>query len=361
MANENQFIALNQDQWNDLIGQFGNLAANVNNPAPAAAAAAAGGRKKLSTFSSGLPADWRVWRRNFRTIAEINGWDDLRQRREAYAAMEGDAARAVSDIQIAAQNQTIDQLLTSYEGRFVPEADGDLARADFLAARQRADETIIVWHTRLRELYMRAFPNQNPNASMQLRNHFAYHLLDPVIKMYVMDQRPATYADCLEVAQNKHANQLIFAATTGAKGMNALINALDPLVASAVIPPESSGGVQAMGNRGFSRGKRTNFRSGGRGRGGSGGKTTCWYCRKDGHVRDDCFEFKKQRDYFQKYLTNQSKFNGAGPSSSRGRGGFHRRTQFSRPTSQPQVNALQEGQEGGEEEYYEEEYYQPEN
>jgi len=32
------------------------------------------------------------------------------------------------------------------------------------------------------------------------------------------------------------------------------------------------------------------------------GRNQCWYCRKTGHVRDDCKEFVKGREYFAKYF-----------------------------------------------------------
>ncbi len=43
-------------------------------------AAVAGGNKKVSAFSSAIPTEWLVWKKHFQTVAQINGWNDLRQR-----------------------------------------------------------------------------------------------------------------------------------------------------------------------------------------------------------------------------------------------------------------------------------------
>ena len=112
-----------------------------------------GGTKKVTPFTTGAASNWTIWRRNFITIALINGWPDERQRREISAAMEGEAARSIGDVDFAAIADR-DALLDAYEERFLPLAAGIIARAELKTARQIPQENVLQWHTRLREIFI---------------------------------------------------------------------------------------------------------------------------------------------------------------------------------------------------------------
>ena len=228
-----------------------------------------GGRKKLSIFTSAKDHEWRGWRENFAIVAEINDWNDLRQRQEAAAAMEGAAKRAVSDINHTAPGTTINRLLDAYEARFITQASSDMARVTFIKAKQKNEETILQWHTRTRELFVRAYPNQVIDTSRTLIDQFILGLHNPKIIEHVWDRRPATFSAALEEASNKVASLAVIANRSHAGSTGA------------------SGGVhikQEPGIHAFSRDNRFDKKK-------TPNKKTdraCWNCDQKGHLIANC-------------------------------------------------------------------------
>jgi hypothetical protein len=173
---------------------------------------AARGGKKVPEFSTGDPVDWTTWRSNFVLAAEINGWDNGRQRREIASAMVGVAKTYVRSIPLgivagvaaaAVPDPTL--LLDAYENRFIPEAGGDVARIAFKAAKQAEDETVLNWHSRLRDLYQRGYPQMLPDAvevNQDLRDNFITGLANAVVADDTWKARPATYDAALTAACN---------------------------------------------------------------------------------------------------------------------------------------------------------------
>jgi hypothetical protein len=176
-----------------------------------------GGGRKSSVFSSGDPVEWKTWRSTFVVIADINGWQAARAKQEVRASMDGNAARTVRDIDFAAP-LTVAALLDLYEARFLPAASGRLARAEFINVTQSGDETLLQWHSRCREHFMRAFPDENAEPSQKLRDQFIMGIIDEVISTHVYDANPDTYAGALDSAQRKSATRIIFSKRSGAAG-----------------------------------------------------------------------------------------------------------------------------------------------
>lgn len=296
---QQQPIILNQNQLQDLIAAL----------APGGGGGD-GGRRKLTIFSSGTPTEWRIWRRNFQTIAVINQWDDERCKREAAAAMEGTAALAIQDIDHEVV-QDIEALLDAYQARFIPEAAGKLARAEFNSAGQKTTETIIQWHTRLRELFCRAYPNREIDDDEAAIDQFVNHLLDTSIQSFVLDQGPDTYAAALNLAQSKLANQLILKKSGETRGtLNQIGNE----------PPQ----LNAMGEP---------YRRQG---------VTCWYCQKVGHVQSDCENFKKGLTYFTKYFKDKNEKSNNGNRNWKGKKGKGGKGSKESKDHNPSVNAVTE-------------------
>lgn len=295
MAQPNQPILMNQAQLQALVAA---LAPGGQND---------GGRRKLTIFSSALPTDWRTWRRNFETISVINNWDDERSRREAAAAMEGTAALSVQDIDHEAAAD-IATLLDLYQSRFIPEAAGKLARAEFNAAGQKPTETIIQWHTRLRELFCRAYPNREIDDDEAAIDQFVNNLLDTSIQSFVLDQAPDTYAEALNVAQGKLANQLIMKKNGESKTLHQMGE------------PSSQSSLNQMGRPFVPGAGRSSVK--------------CWYCEKEGHMQNACEDFKKGLAYFSNYFKEKEKNSGQGK---RGRGGKGKKA-----PKNPTTNAIPE-------------------
>lgn len=213
-----------------------NVALNDLVAALQAANVGGGGTKKVNTFTSAKPNDWIIWKRHLRTCAEINGWNDLRTRREAQAAIMGEAGRLVQDINcnpppVPGQPPfNLDALLAQYEAKFMPAVESDLAISAFEVSTQEAQESPIIWASRVRELFQRAYPGVPVWQNRILINRFICGLRDQSVAGYVHEQRPQTFDEANEMAQRKTASRLFLASNWhGASG-------------------RGRGGIQGVGN-----------------------------------------------------------------------------------------------------------------
>lgn len=122
-------------------------------------------------------------------------------------AMDGRAAKVIADIDVELLPD-LDMALEMYEERFATKADSQLARSEFLTAKQMDDESILEWHARLRELFLRAYPGSHVDCTGlgdQLRELFIRGLNDPDISAFVWDREPKTYNRTLAYAETKRA------------------------------------------------------------------------------------------------------------------------------------------------------------
>ena len=210
-------------------GQFQQLMA------AAAAGAAAGRGKRLTVFSSTDATEWTAWKETFQKTVLLNNWQDDMARNQLAAALEGSARRIVSDIPTDQPGLTCAQLLQAYDRRFLPEAQTRFAVITFENAKQEETETELEWHTRLRELFVRAYPGDNMETSAILINHFIRHLKNPRILDHCYMVNPATYNAALTEATNKAAaNAMInymgggkMTGTGGAFNLNAINRTLE--------------------------------------------------------------------------------------------------------------------------------------
>jgi hypothetical protein len=169
------------------------------------------GQRKLAPFSSADGADWVTWRRSFELTVQINTWHDERARQELAAAMEGAAASATATLR-PPLFPTVGVMLAAYQMRFLPEVESDLARVSFRGAVQFSDEAVLAWHSRLRDLFYRAWPTL-PEDSKLLIDQFVIGLARSSVKKYTWEHRPATYSLALEYAQNATASAQILSST----------------------------------------------------------------------------------------------------------------------------------------------------
>jgi hypothetical protein len=252
--------------------------------------------KKVEPFSSGDPVDWSIWRANFELACTINDWQPVRARRELAASMAGQAKLWVRDIAIGdgAGALAVGGLLDAYEARFRPAAAGDLARVTLRDARQNDTEVVLAWHARARDLYCRAYPNQDAaavEASQDLRDIFILGLADPAVRAKTWEARPATYAAALESATNFSAGALV------------LTQRQPQGVAAVKIKQEP--GINAI----HAVGQQPRDTS----------HLECFFCKRKGHVRRTCAMWNEARQFF---LAGQGNRPGADRSfdSRRGRG-----------------------------------------
>lgn len=261
-----------------LTDALNGLAAAAAAPQPAGAGAGVaadgqgpahvqGGSKKLDPLDSTVGIEWISWKETFEQVSNINGWDDLRKRRELRAAMKGAAARHIRDIVVtppalaqgavapAGRIDTIEAALEAYEARFIPPAAGRVAKLEYDAARHQPHELVAEWHGRLRELFIRAYPGQAVETSAFLIQHFAMHMIDETVAGFVVDRDPQTYTMAGDYAQQKAATNMAFAAKHRAGNLNNI-------------------GLHALND------------------GTNGQARVCWHCQGP-HLRGDCPAYKK--------------------------------------------------------------------
>ena len=94
-------------------------------------------------------------------------------------------------------------MLTRYQAIFLPEADQEQARYRFRTARRKEGEEIHLWHARITALFQRAFPQEDANINVQLREAFRDGLNDPSLAEYIQLSRPANMQDALQMARRK--------------------------------------------------------------------------------------------------------------------------------------------------------------
>jgi len=262
------------------------------------------------------PEDWLVWKRYFLNLARMWAWSDNRIRGELITAMDGDAARATADIDLV--GKTPDECIAAYEERFITRSGSELAETSFRRAKQgetNADETILQFHARCRELFVRAYPGEateGPGLARNLRNIFIFGLSEPRITEYVYDRRPDTYTDCLSYAQEKHSTIMIL---DEKKKQGASLNAMGQ-------PPVRTGSNDL--------GATTNEP-----------RNVCHGCLQPGHFARSCPVFLRLKERGICRL-NQSTNKRGNPNRGRGRGRGRGNTRGTGSGSQRRVGAVTE-------------------
>ena len=98
---------------------------------------------------------------------------------------------------------TLNNFLDALQDRFVPRAQTNLNQTNFEIATQTKEESILEWHSRLRLLFILAYPGVDVQHSAQLKRKFLRGLKDPVIQDHAMTMDSATYDETLGNAQWK--------------------------------------------------------------------------------------------------------------------------------------------------------------
>ena len=293
-------VAMNQDQLNQLlagvanmvIGQqqqaFANIQAQVQAQQQAAALPVGGmaagqvpgGRARLRPLEEASGSAWLVFKTQFQAVREINGWNDLRQRQELKAAMAGEAARATQDITATnmvqdpngadgalVDNRNIEIMMTLFEERFLPAAASHTAKIEFRNLKQKPGETIALYQSRARDIFMRAFPGTPANTSDHMVHAFLEGLIDAQAIRYSLEREPTTLQEAVDLVQRKLAIEYGMAKRTDPTSTARGVFSMDPSssetrISSSSMPTASSS-------------MKSNL--------------TCWTCGKRGHVQRDCF------------------------------------------------------------------------
>src|SRR6056300_272324 len=222
--------------------------------------------EKMSTFKvrpfSGEKGDddWASWRSNFNMVCLGNGWDDKTGKAAAYIAMKGRAARATRNIKTSDADKVTD-LLDKFEKVFLPESATAYAMSLFQLAKQEEGESSLDWHTRIGDLYARAYPSKTDSeTSAELILRFCHGFRDRSLVFRLYNPKPKTFSEALEKAQADEASSHIASDGRGAGATSKKIASLsttEDLLASLGISP------------------------------------SCWYCQQKGHIKAECPKRKR--------------------------------------------------------------------
>lgn len=282
-----------------------------------AAAPAPRPNKKIPEFTSGLAEDWITWRKNFETIIQINGWGDVRARRELYSSISGLAKTYVEHIPIGADGpvalvQPVQALITAYDNCFVTLAAGDIARAEVRKSQQNEGEPIIAWHARARSLWVRAYPALTAaqlDANRDLIEHFLMGIANSYVRTRAWETRPMTYVAALATASNMDASRIMQESRHPSPSLGGRPSpALHAMTLPQDAQSDSSARVQAMGEAS----KRS---------------LECYFCGKPGHVFREC----------RNMAMMQKQYHGNRGQGARAR--FDRPREENRPTFKPSRGA----------------------
>ena len=291
-----------------------------NDQAPNANAAAEMSNNELGRFQpryfSNDPSSgesWITYRAHFELIAKLNNWEDKDARRILASHMSGAAAHATLHIPVEAtdDSKTLDDLIKNYNEIFLPKASSETARINFDLSKQQPGEPLIQYASKLRCLFLHAYPEQALNMAEGEKNRilirrFIYGLRDPGVQREVFRKEPESFTAALAAALNE----------------TSLVEAQNQMRMGLISGDSAVGGAVSLVGNSNQQKKMVAY-------------DECRICYKKGHWAKDCpnknFQGGRGRGQFQ--------FRGRG-SAGRGKGFRGRGMTGRRPTRHGQIAAL---------------------
>ena len=154
---------------------------------------------------------WSTFRRNFSQAMALNQWPNDRAVLMLYVSLKDAAARAVQHLQ-EDTDQDIEDVLDEMEQVFVDPSATQHFTSLFQIMEREQDETLVLWHTRLREVFLRANPdwNHKEETSLVLKDRFALHINNLELSLYLKqlpNQSTIRYTELLTKAREFLGNQ----------------------------------------------------------------------------------------------------------------------------------------------------------
>ena len=203
------------------------------------------------------------WRAHFMDMVGLNRWNTAEAKSFAFNAMKGRAQEFVMDISTKNAAETIEDFLNLYQARFLPAARSQMLRAQFAHVRQQPNESVQSLHSRMRVLYLLAYPDPEDQSRVMLIERFISALNNRDVQNFVRRRKPESFEDALTIAAEETSFVLLDLASHTPGGLQQPIPS-DTSVLAAIGSKSSS--MQA--NRNPDR--------------------RCFYCDEVGHMKERC-------------------------------------------------------------------------
>ena len=191
MHNEIQSLKISNVQLQAAVNEGGQAAAGRTNRVNA----------KVMEFRNGPDDDWLAFKSHFDKIIHLNQFTDYEARLALASAMRGRAATNTLDIDVKGNDVTLLEIIERYEERFLPAGASQRARTNFDRAQQKPEEDVLDFHSRLRSLWNRAYPQEV--SETQLIRRFILGIRNKDIREEIIRRKPETYGAALAAAQDE--------------------------------------------------------------------------------------------------------------------------------------------------------------
>ena len=167
---------------------------------------------KIPEFTSTDFEEFEVFRRQAQIAFSHNRWTDQAGKRHVANKFGGRAAVRTQHVRIGGDPadpdpqpdaKTFKSFMDEIQLCFIHPEESALAKSEFKGARQNVGESGMEWNHRCRVLYKRGYPTIDWNTSQDLMDQFIFGLVDERMSVYIADQQPKTYEQCLTLMQGK--------------------------------------------------------------------------------------------------------------------------------------------------------------
>ena len=203
------------------------------------------------------------WRAHFMDMVGLNRWNTAEAKSFAFNAMKGKAQEFVMDISTKNPQETLEDFLNLYQTRFLPAARSQMLRAQFAHVKQQPNESVQSLHSRMRVLYLLAYPDKEDQSRVFLVERFISALNNRDVQNFVRRRKPQTFNEALEIAAEETSFVLLDLASNTPGGLQQPTPGDTSVLASI-----NSRSTQPQLNRNPDR--------------------RCFYCDETGHLKERC-------------------------------------------------------------------------